>query len=40
MSKNKVIMVDDSHPRECAEKLMNQLSDQYEIMSYVKPGAR
>jgi hypothetical protein len=37
--KKKVILVGDSHARGCAEKLMNQLSDQYEITGYVKPGA-
>jgi len=37
--KNKILIIGDSHVRKLAAKLQDNLSDQYNISSFVKPGA-
>jgi len=36
---HKVILIGDSHARECAQKLSNYLNNSYEVIGYVSPGA-
>jgi hypothetical protein len=35
---HKVILIGDSHARECAEKISNYLGNSYEVTGYVNPG--
>ena len=37
--KNKVLLIGDSHARNCAPKLQDNLSSEFLISSFVKPGA-
>ena len=37
--KNKVLIIGDSHARNCATKLQDNLSSEFSISGYVKPGA-
>ena len=36
---HKIILIGDSHARECAQKLSNYLDNYYEVIGYVSPGA-
>jgi len=35
---HKVILIGDSHARECAQKISNYLGNSYEVIGYVNPG--
>jgi len=38
--KNKVIIIGDSHVRNCASILQENLSSDYKVTSFIKPGAQ
>jgi len=38
--KNKVLIIGDSHARNCVTRLQDNLSSEYKVSSYIKPGAR
>jgi ribosomal protein L30E len=39
MGKHKAIVIGDSHPRGCAEKVSSYLGNTYEVIGYVSPNA-
>lgn len=37
--KNKIFIIGDSHARNCVTRLQDNLSSEYKVSSYIKPGA-